>query len=171
MTTQINRQSMIAQAIKNGADPVVAKYLPDSELQQWVCNRGGVIISKAAVIANAESHIKKDNVIAQQQVIIAAQANQPQVNNQQLADKNKQISSLSATKLNNEAEIAKLKQNVKSLTASKEALIIENKELMTELNKKDAIIIRLRKNITLLQNLADTAKAENEAILRELEAQ
>jgi regulator of replication initiation timing len=171
MTTQINRQSMIAQAIKLGFSPRLVNTLDDKTLTQLVCNRGGVIISKSAVVANVESHIQKDTIIAQLRVENHALASQPQVNSQQLADKNKQISSLSATKLNNEAEISKLKQNVKSLTASKEALIIENKELMTELNKKDAIIIRLRKNITLLQNLADTAKAENEAILRELEAQ
>jgi septal ring factor EnvC (AmiA/AmiB activator) len=115
MSTSINRQSMISQAIKNGLDANVANYLGDSQLRQWVCNKGGVIQSKAAVVANAESHIKKDNIIAQQQVTIAALSNQPQANPQQLVDKQNEIKRLNAVNAAQNSEITQLKRQVANL--------------------------------------------------------
>jgi chromosome segregation ATPase len=115
MSTQINRQQMIASAIKLGLAPEVAKYFGDSKLRQWVCNKGGVILSKAAVVADAESHIKKDNIIANLTVQVNALSNQPQANTPLVISKQNEIKTLKAENAKKDQEITQLKRQVANL--------------------------------------------------------
>jgi chromosome segregation ATPase len=154
MTTQINRQQMIAQAIKNGLNPEVANYLGDSQLRQWVCNKGGVIQSKAAVVANAQLHIQKDNTIAQQQVTIAALSNQPQTNPQQLIDKQNEIKRLNAENAKQASEITQLKRQVANLQKDLQDAYNEEDKLTQELFIEKARVEALRKDNATLVALA-----------------
>jgi chromosome segregation ATPase len=74
-----------------------------------------VILSKAAVVADAESHIKKDQTIANLTVQVTALSNQPQANPQQLVAKQNEIKSLRAENAKKDQQIAQLKRQVANL--------------------------------------------------------
>jgi hypothetical protein len=161
MSTQINRQYMISSAIKLGLDPKVANYLGDSQLRQWVCNKGGVIQSKAAVVANAESHIQKDNLIAQQQVTIAALSNQPQANTQQLISKQNEIKTLRAENAKKDQQIALLERQVAQLEGKAVAADDKTRKFITLYNKERAKGVLQQNVITALQEANNTLEAAN----------
>jgi hypothetical protein len=159
MTTQnYNRQSMIAQAIKLGLDSTVANYLGDSQLRQWVCNKGGVIQSKAAVVANAESHIQKDTIIAQLRVENHALASQPQVNSQQLIGKQNEIKSLRSENAKKDQEIALLKRQVVNLQNDLQVKKVEEAELL------DMLLLEKAKVNAQKKIIADLVEANKNAL-------
>jgi hypothetical protein len=164
MSTSINRQSMIAQAIKNGLDANVANYLGDSQLRQWVCNKGGVIQSKAAVVANAESHIKKDNIIAQQQVTIAALSNQPQANNQQLIDKQNEIKRLNGVNAEQGKQITLLKRQVAQLEGKAVAADDKTRKFITLYNKEHAKVTVHEATIAEQEDIIASLKESNDKL-------
>jgi hypothetical protein len=164
MTTSYNRQSMIASAIKLGLDSKVANYLGDSQLRQWVCNKGGVIQSKAAVVANAESHIKKDNIIAQQQVTITALSNQPQANPQQLIDKQNEIKRLNAVNAAQNSEITQLKRQVANLQKDLLEAEAEEKILSEELFIEQARVAYQKTTIDEQEDIIASLKAANDKL-------